>query len=158
MNNLMFRPGTEQDRPFMSDCIRKTLKHQPWSKDLSHEAISMLVDPILATAQVLVLVPVVDPGSIVGFIVYSRTENTVHWLHVRKPFRLRNYGTNLLEAAGIRPGPVRCSMMVNTLPSPYTNVSGHGETLQDVAVRHGYKLRFRPWIVLEILAVTKGYA
>lgn len=134
----------------MSDCIRKTLKHQPWSKDLSNAALSLLIDPILATAKVLVLSPRADPGSIIGFIVCQENSNTVHWLHVRKPFRLRHYGTDLLDSAGIKPGPVKCQLMVNALDN--------GVSLQDLASLRGYKLRFRPWMFLEILAAAGGQA
>lgn len=149
LDGLKIRPGTETDRPYISDSIRRTLRDQPWSKELSSDAVSMLIDPLLAVSTTLVLCPTADPSSIVGFISYT-SPGTVVWLQVRAPFRRRGYSVNLLDAAGVRPGPIHCPLMVLAWDGPRS-------FLEFCAVR-GYKLRFRPWDVLEILATTKGTA
>ena len=145
-DGLMFRAGTEQDRAYIADSIRRTLRGQPYSEGMSNEALSILIDPILATYRSLVLCPVADPASILAFLVYG-TGNCVAWIQVRQEFRHKGYARGLLGVAGIRRGQVRCSLLVHSW-------AGNGN-FPKWAESKGYKLRFRPWDVLEIMAATE---
>lgn len=144
---LMFRAGTEQDRAYIADSIRHSLRGQPYSKDLSNAAISLLIDPLLASCKVLCLAPVDDPGSIISFLAYSGTDRII-WIQSRDGFRRRGYAGALFEAAGIRPGQIKCSLIVYSWDG--------GGNFPKWAETKGYKLRFRPWDVLEIMASTHG--
>jgi hypothetical protein len=137
-----FRPGTDQDRPFFADCIRRTLKDQPYSKDLSNAAISRLIDPILGTYRSVVLSPDADSGAILGFVLYDN--RSVAWIHVRAEFRRTGITRAILRHIGLGPGQVSCPLLVVKWPG--------GSNFPKACQERGYTLRFRPWTVLEIEA------
>jgi hypothetical protein len=149
LDGLKIRPGTEADRPYISDSIRRTLRDQPWTKELSSDAISMLIDPLLAVSETMVACPVIDESSIVGFISFQRP-STVVWLQVRAPFRRRGIGKVLVDKIGLQGANVRCPLMIGAWDG--------SRSFQGFCAVRGYKLRFRPYDVLEILATTKGTA
>jgi GNAT superfamily N-acetyltransferase len=156
MTGIVYRHGTDRDRPYFADSIRRGLKGSVYGKSLSNSAISSLIDPVLATALALVAVPETDPESILAFVLYApelpqklyTTDRTVYWVQVRKEFRRRGLATKLMASAGIG-WILRCPFMVTTW-------AGGRNFTRDAAVL-GYRLKFRPYDVFEIMAELDSY-
>jgi GNAT superfamily N-acetyltransferase len=146
---FLYRPGKASDMPFMADCIRKGLQQSPYGNGISNDVLSKLIDPVLGSYRSLVAYPDGDVDGIVGFIVHDGPKgdfgsfaDTVAWLQVRKEFRRNGIARELLYQANCIRGNVICPFLVQKWDG--------GSNFSRACGDYGYRLRFRPWLPLEI--------
>lgn len=153
MASIIIREGRPTDRSFLNDTIHKTLlESSAYFHHVSPQSVRLLLDPILATFKILVAAPETDPGTIIGYIVFE-SPTVVAFIYVRSQFRselkdgVRQGGgvaRSLLQAAGVKKSEIECPLMVTGL---------NHENFPLLASKKGYKLRFRPYMPLEIAAM-----
>jgi hypothetical protein len=162
MATISIRPAAQTDHRFIEDTMIATLRdNSAFCKGLHPATLSALVDPVLATYQILVATPADDSYTILGFLVYQDPE-TVAFVYVRSQFRSRDEGgarkgggvaRALLARAGIARGTgagripeISCAFMVTKLDGL------RGQAFAAIAESKGYRLRFRPYLPLEATA------
>lgn len=161
---IAIRPAYPSDLIFVQQAIEGTLRdNSAFCKGVHPATLATLIDPILAAWEVLVATPVDDPDTVIGFLVY-RDPQTVAFVYVRSQFRSKidpedgkrkggGIARALLAHAKIERGApggfvpeIACAFMI-------TKMDGHrGQAFPALAEAKGYRLRFRPYLPLEITA------
>jgi hypothetical protein len=143
MSALEIRDVVTADRPFLLATIRETLVANSAYYNRVHPAvITTLIEPVLITYRGLIAHPEGEPDTILGFIL-AEDQNTVGFIYVRNQFRRHNIASLLLSHASIQRGEIVCPFIVTKL---------NGQNFPRFVESKGYKLRFRPFIPLEIQA------
>lgn len=87
MAAISIRPAVQTDHRFIEDTMVATLRdNSAFCKGLHPATLSALVDPVLATYQILVATPEDAEDTILGFLVFQDHE-TVAFVYVRSQFR-----------------------------------------------------------------------
>src|SRR5580658_484750 len=87
MAAISIRHAVQTDHRFIEDTMVATLRDSSaFCKGLHPATLSALVDPVLATYQILVATPAEDEDTILGFLVFQDPE-TVAFVYVRSQFR-----------------------------------------------------------------------
>ena len=147
MAKIVIRDGEEGDRAYVLDTTHKTLlESSAYFYHVSPQTIRLLLDPILATYRLLVAVTPDDPSTILGYIVFE-SSIVVAFVYVRSQFRRAGIGRVLLDAANTVKGDLSCPLIVTSIG---------GQNFARLAESKGYKLRFRPYMPLEIAATVYG--
>lgn len=143
MAKIVIRDGEPADHPFVRDTIRKSLlDYSAYFHHVSHRIIETLMDPVIATQKLLVAMPVDSPMDILGFIL-CEPPSTVSFVYVRNDMRRAGVATALAGVAGIEKGDIA---------TPFLTTKVNGQNFPRLAESKGYKVRFRPFIPLEISA------
>lgn len=82
--------------------------------------------------RLITAVPEWDADEILGLLLYKPGANAAAWLTVKEVYRGRGVGRALVDQAGIKPGNVDCAFI--------------DPMAAKRAERHGYKLRYRPYL------------
>lgn len=166
--SVAIRPAVRTDIKFVVDTMVQNLKENSvYCKGIHPATMAALVDPIVATYQILVATSAEDPDTILGFLVY-RDANTVAFVYVRSWARSRfdeklgrraggGVARALLAHGGIARGgfgtnreaaEIACAFMV-------TKIDGmKGKAFPALAEEKGYRLRFRPYAGIDLTART----
>lgn len=167
MGQIEIRAAVPSDLEFVRLTMAATLRdNSAFCKGVHPATMASLIEPVLAVYQVAVATTVDDRDTVVGFIVY-RDESTVAFLYVRSQFRSKRdpqnprrrigggIGRALLAHAQIARAAlgsdyvpeIACAFMV-------TKIDGEirGQAFGALAESKGYRLRFRPYLPLEITA------
>lgn len=143
MAKIVIRDGEPSDHPFVKDTIRKTLlDHSAYFAHVSHNVLGMLMDPMVATQKLFVAMPTDSPADIIGFIL-CEPPSVVSFVYVRNEMRRAGVATALASVAGIERGEILC---------PFLTTKINGQNLPRLADSKGYKIRFRPFMPLDIAA------
>lgn len=143
MSKIAIRDGEATDHPFVKDTIRKSLlDYSAYFKHLSAPIFGVLMDPIVAAHRLLVAMPVDSPADIIGFILFDPPA-VVSFVYVRNDMRRGGVATALLHEAGIAKGDVE---------TPFLTTKINGSNFPRLAEAKGYRVRFRPYLPLEIAA------
>lgn len=137
---ISLRAAVPDDQNYLLSTTREVLlKESDFCAGIHPETMSVILQPILSTYEIIVAAASEDPSAIVGFIVY-RDPRTVAFLYVRSQFRKMGVGRALIDKAGIELGEIWCPLMVTR------------QNFQRFAASKGYRARFRPYMPLEIVA------
>lgn len=165
MAKIVIRPAVPSDLVFVEQTMEGTLRdNSAFCKGIHPATLSALIGPVLATYKVLVAVLPDEPDTIHGFIVY-RDSTTVAFIYVRSFWRSKidpetgkrgggGIARALLAHAKIARGApgsthypeIACAFMVTKLDNE------RGKAFAALAETKGYRLRFRPYIPMEITA------
>lgn len=166
MGQIEIRPAVPSDLEFVQQTMEATLRdNSAFCKGVHPATMAALIEPVLATYQVVVATTVDDRDTVVGFIVY-RDESTVAFLYVRSQFRSKRdpqnprrrigggIGRALLAHAQIARAAlgsdyvpeIACAFMITKMDDL------RGQAFGALAEAKGYRLRFRPYLPLEITA------
>jgi ribosomal protein S18 acetylase RimI-like enzyme len=150
VSRIVIRPAYPSDLIWVKGVITATLRdNSAFCKGVHPATLDSLVNPVLATYQVLVAADTRDVDSVLGFIVY-RDSTTVGFLYVRSQFRRGGIGLALLKHAGIERGTVEPLPEI-ACPFMVTRMDGlRGQAFGALAESKGYRLRFRPYLPMEI--------
>ena len=147
MARIVIRDGEDGDRAYVLDTTHKTLlESSAYFYHVSPQTVRLLLDPIMATYKLLVAVTPEDPTSILGYVLFE-SSIVVAFIYVRSQFRKAGIGRALLDAANTLKGDVSCPLIVTSM---------YGQNFPRLAQSKGYKLRFRPYLPLEISAAIYG--
>lgn len=182
--SVTIRPAVRTDIKFVVDTMVQNLKENSvYCKGIHPATMAALVDPIIATYTIVVATAAEDPDTILGFLVY-RDANTVAFVYVREWARSKfdeklgkraggGIARALLAHAGIARATndpcicrqrlngyhmVECPRNVPEISCAFlvTKLDGKkGEQFAALAERKGYRLRFRPFLGLDITARTQ---
>ena len=145
MATINIRKGQPNDRAFITDSMRRTVsRSSAYAKGLHPEVMNFLTDSILAIYTTLVAVPLDSADDILGYLLHDGDKN-VGFIYVKEKLRRKGIATALLQSAGVKRGEVITPLLVTSL----AGVGNFPRAAQD----HGYVLRFRPWLPLQVSAL-----
>ncbi len=137
------RPG---DRNFILDSMRRTLtRNSAYAEKLPPGVMNLLIEPIAATYSTLVACPKDDQDEILGYLIHDGP-SCVGFVYVKEPVRKRGIAKALFARAGIKPSEVTAPLLVTKLPG--------GASFIRFCDAQGFKVRFRPWAALTVLAAV----
>jgi len=141
MSKIQIRPATVEDRPFLLDSfVRSYQSNSAYAQAVHGQILVDQIEPLLALWTVAVAVAPDD--TILGWICW-RDPSTVAWVNVKLGVRKRGIARALLTHAGVQcPSEISCAFMPTA-----------GRFAKE-AERHGYTLRFRPYLPFQTVAVA----
>lgn len=144
---INIRPTIPADRNYLLSTMRQALlKTSAYCEGLHPEVLTNLLESILTIYTTAIATPVDDSSMILGFIVYA--PGSVGFIYVRKHLRQHKLGTRLLEHAGISKGEIIAPLMVTKIEI----TPGVWSAFPKLAAAHGYTIRFRPYLPLQLQA------
>jgi ribosomal protein S18 acetylase RimI-like enzyme len=144
MSKIVIRDGEPSDHPFVRDTIRMQLiSASAYFARVSPQTFGVLIDPMIATHKLFIAQPVDSPADIVGFLL-CEPPTDISFVYVRNEMRRGGIATALLNVAGVTRGEVN---------TPFLTTKLDGQNFPRLADSHGFKIRFRPFIPLEVSAM-----
>lgn len=145
MAKIVIRDGEATDHPFVRETIKANLlTNSAYFARLPASVFGLLIDPMIATHKLFVAQPVDSPADIVGFLL-GDPPSTVSFVYVRNGMRRGGVATALASVAGIERGEIATPFLT-------TKTNGEGSNFPRLAMSKGYKMRFRPFLPLEVAA------
>jgi hypothetical protein len=92
----VLRQADENDLSFIFSSWLKSYRNQQKfvSSEIYFEGQHKLIELILRESHCIVICPVDDPDSIIGYVVYK--DNAMHWIYVKSVFRNLGMARKLL--------------------------------------------------------------
>lgn len=180
--SINIRPAIPSDIKFVADAMVQNLRENSvYCKGIHPATMAALVDPIVATYKILVAESVdADDPQLLGFLVYQDS-HTVAFVYVRnwarskydvrvdrrvgggvarallahagiarakfdEPCKCRNPGRHHDVECPRNPPEIACAFMVSKLDG------SAGDAFAPLAERKGWKLRYRPYIPVDLTA------
>ena len=142
MATIAIRNATAGDLNYLRSNFANSFKHSGYANGTSNEVLRTLLDPLLASWTTLIATPVDDSSVILAWLLF-RDPTTVAWVHVRPEIRRKGIAAQLLAHAGI----VKGELLTPFLP---TKLEGAEGSFSNLSKAHGYTLRYRPYLPLQI--------
>ena len=139
MAKIQIRPAAIEDRAYILDSfVRSYQSTSAYAAGVPGNVLVGLLEPLLALWNCDVAVT--EDDTILGWICH-RDPTTIAWLTVKLGVRRRGVARALLHHAGVQcPSELECAFL------PTKNQFARE------AERHGYTLRFRPYLALSAAA------
>lgn len=133
------RPYVVGDRIFVTDSFLRSFGRSAYAEGVDARDLIDLLEPLLIAWDVKVAE---SGGELLGWVC-TKAPDVVAWLYVKPFVRRRGLARVLLDAAGLAR---TASGALRTVLAPFVPTKLFEEPFQGVAKRHGYNVRFRPFL------------
>jgi hypothetical protein len=135
---MIIREAADEDLALILDSFTRSYWPSPYAQGHTFLFVRAMFERVLASPawQTDVLCDPEIPDEILGFVVH-RSPAVIAWLQVKHLYRQRGHARALLEHVDAPRGrEIRCPFLL-----PH---------IAQLAAQHGYMLRFRPYLLLEL--------